>query len=891
MRKNIIFIFILITAFANAQTATNDLLITYSKQEASLDEIFSDLEDQYGIKFSYATKSIGSKKMGVDFQDKSIVDVLEYLLDDFDMEYKIIENNVLVRKSKSYAETKNSAYKKTMHLRGKVTNSVSSADLDYATVSINNTTIGTYTDSQGRFDIEIPEQNLNDVLTIQYIGFESTEYKISEIQESYLIIPLSESQYAMEEITIVNKEKPIKIGNSGNSLTLNNSQISSNTSGVMGNDIGRQLQLMPGVSAHDDNSAEIKIRGSNSEETLMVLDGMPIYSASHYYGIFSGVNTSYIDSVNLYKNTYPLQYGGKTAGLVELFSDSKHPVKTTATANIDFLTASGLLKIPLSSQSNLSIAGRSTITDVSNKQFNTTNTAERNDQQVNTFKDKPKNQNSNPSFKFYDVNAKYQWVSKFNTLQFNFFRSADNLDNNYKIEVSDDQNNQIKLDALEEQSWSTTASSIIWESKLSKRLTWNTRSFYSHYKNDQNNDLTLDKKYKEGLPPPPINIPSLSELNAKQENEMSDIGVDSYFEYRLKNQSIKLGLTSTHHNIDYAFQENEKARFQGEESFLELGGYGGYERQLGQKLKINAGLRAIYYSNIKEVQLSPRIAANYNLSEKISFKSAYALEQQIIRQLDYDYRNQPMQLWVAAGTNRIPILTSSNIMFGSTIKLGYVNLDIEFYQKNKTGVLEYAVPTPSSPSNSGEQEREYSLFIGDGLTRGMDLIIGSGYRNYDTYLSYTLSSSRQQFEAIFKNTLYPSENDRLHQLKWINRLTTGKLTWGLNAIFASGLPYTDITKIGPGGQIQDTDPNSTRNRLRPYHRIDISAAYNFTVGSLNTSLSLSVFNLLNTSNVKYLQSVSTSTQVEPNQIPVNTILGTETNLLNRTINLGLKVDF
>ena len=885
MRIKLVFICLLIVVFANAQADYSNLLITYSKDEANLSEIFADLEDQYGIRFSYATDSVGRKKMAVDFRAELIAEVLDYLLDGIEMEYKILANNILVRKSLSYNEQNNEAYIKSMHIKGRVTNSESSAELNYATVSISNSTIGTYTDTQGRFDIEIPEKYKDEILTIQYIGFEPTEYKISELEDAFLIIPMRGSKYAIDEITIVNREKSIIIGNSSNSLTLNGRQISSNTSGVMGNDFGRQLQLMPGISAHDDNSAEIKIRGSNSEETLMILDGMPIYSANHYYGIFSGVNTTYIDSVNLFKNTYPLQYGGKAAGLVELFSDSNQPTETIATANIDFLSASGIVKIPMSSNSNLSIAGRSTITNVSNKQFNTVKSSRQENQQVQNFKDKSIDQTSDPSFKFYDINAKYQWTNQSNSLKFNFFKSADYVDNKYSIKITDDQKNQLNLDAIEDQSWSTKASSILWDSNLNKKLSWHTRAFYSQYINEENNTLALDKKINNGIPIKPIN------LKSKQNNELADIGLDSYFDYKFRNQSIKLGLTSTQHKINYTFRENGNIRIQGKESFLELGGYAGYERQLGKKLDITAGLRVIYYSNIEEVKLSPRLAANYNLSNKVRFKAAYGLEQQVVRQLDYNYRNEPMQLWVSAGSNNIPVLTSSNLMIGSTIKLGYVNLDVEFYQKNKTGVIEYAVLTPSNPSNSGNQEREYSLFIGNGITRGMDLILGSGYGQYDTYLSYTLSSSEQQFEEIFKNRLFPTENDRRHQFKWINSLTTGKLTWGLNAILVSGLPYIDITNIQLDGNIRDNDPNSIRKRLRPYHRIDISTAYDFKIGSFKSKLSLSVFNLLNRMNVKYVQSVSTSTQVAGVQIPVNTILGTETNLLNRTVNLGLRVEF
>lgn len=889
MRKNLVFIFILFVTIVNAQKTKVDQRITYSKQATSLDEIFADLEKQYGIRFSYASQSISNQDISVDFQEEPMADVLEFLLNDSDLEYKIVANNILLRKSSSYKEDKNELYKKSTHIKGKITNSGANTGLNFATVSVSNSSIGTYTDEQGRFDIEIPSEFTDELLSIQYIGFESAEFKISELGDEFLIVPMNESQYTIDEITIVNKEKPINIGNQNNAITLNNSQISSSTSGVMGNDIGRQLQLMPGITAHDDNSAEIKIRGSNSEETLMMLDGMPIYNANHYYGIFSGVNTAYIDSVNLFKNIYPLEYGGKTAGLVELFSDVDIAKTTNGSVNIDLLTVSGEIKIPLNSKSDFSVAARKTTTDVNNKQFNTVNSPKRGNQELINFNESIQDQNSDPSFQFYDINAKYQWINDANKFQVNFFRSADFVDNSFQFELEDNKENNIKLEAIEDQSWSTAASSMIWDSKINKWLNWKTRAFFSQYKNEDNIDIKLDKKHKPGSSTPPPNIESFAELESQQNNELTDRGIDSHIDFKIKNHSLKVGLTTTHHDIDYSFEDNNRLRLQGKESFLEIGGYAGYNTQISNKLYLGAGLRSIYYSNIDEFKFSPRISARYSASQVISFKAAYGLEQQVMRQLDYDYRNQPMQLWVAAGTNEIPLLTSSNFMIGSTVKLGYINIDMEIYQKNKTGVLEYSVPTPSNPSNSGEQEREYQLFVGDGITRGMDLILGSGYKSYETYLSYTLSSSEQQFSEIFKNKLFPSENDRRHQFKWINNLTTGNFIWGLNAIYVSGLPYIDIKDIQPNGNIRDINPNSIRKRLPAYHRIDLSSTYRFRIGKINSSFSLSVFNLFNTKNVKYIQSVAT--EIIDDQTSTNTILGTETNLLNRTINLGLRIDF
>lgn len=57
----------------------------------------------------------------------------------------------------------------------------------------------------------------------------------------------------------------------------------------------------PGVTAHEDNDAGLKIRGGNSEETMVILDEIPLYNETHYYGFFNAVNAEYIDNMQLYK--------------------------------------------------------------------------------------------------------------------------------------------------------------------------------------------------------------------------------------------------------------------------------------------------------------------------------------------------------------------------------------------------------------------------------------------------------------------------------------------------------------------------------------------------------------------------------------------------------------
>jgi len=890
MRTSLISILLLIFPVLIFSQRTEDIKITYEENDISLKEVFADLEAQYGIRFSYATSTVDEIIMDVSFRKKSIDDVLKYLLQDQPMEFKIVSNNVLIRKRENYKETPSERYQSTLHIKGKIYNSHNSNEgLDYATISVSNSSIGSYADASGQFDIEIPESLVDENLVIQYLGYADETYKISELENSYLLVPMDDSDYSFEEVMIVNRKKPLKIGTVENSIQLNSGQISSQTSSIMGQDLAKQIQLLPGISAHDDDSAEIKIRGSNADETLIILDGMPIYNASHYYGIFSNINTSYIDSVNIFKNTYPIHYGGKTAGLVELFSDHEQPSKLSGNFDINLLTASGSLSVPISGKSHLSLAARSTLGKVNNDKFNTVKSQTRLVSELESFSQLNENAVINPSFTFNDINAHYFYqIDKKSSLAINFFKSRDIASNSYRNSRKNKRNQELNLQASEYGSWSNVASSIVAKINLGKNLSLNSTGYITNHKNSDTNQFSLNKENPQGGQIFP-GIPDSTSLDSYHRNRITDIGIDNHLVYTRQNQQFKIGLAGIHHDVDYLFFENMKSKLRGDESFFEFTGYVGHTLNLFDKLAITSGIRATYFSNVEEMAWAPRFLLNYVVTDHFSLKSSFNIENQMIRQFYYEYRGEPMEIWVSAGTNEIPILRSQNFMLGTTIKMSHFSLDIELYRKDMNGVLEYLIPNAAEGSNSQNQSRDYDLFVGNGISRGIDVILSSGYQNYDTYLSYTLSRSEEQYKEIFLSRFFASENDRTHQLKWVNTLTSGKWTWGMNAIYVSGRPYTDIRNFDPTENIINIDPDRRLRRVPAYHRFDVSAGYSFKLKKMDARITASIFNLLNIQNVKYIQSISTD--IRENQTTVNTILGNEIELLNRTFNLGLNVAF
>ena len=55
-------------------------------------------------------------------------------------------------------------------------------------------------------------------------------------------------------------------------------------------DVLKVLQLLPGVNGGTEGSSGLYVRGGGPDQNLILLDGVPVYNASHLFGFFSVFN-------------------------------------------------------------------------------------------------------------------------------------------------------------------------------------------------------------------------------------------------------------------------------------------------------------------------------------------------------------------------------------------------------------------------------------------------------------------------------------------------------------------------------------------------------------------------------------------------------------------------
>ena len=90
----------------------------------------------------------------------------------------------------------------------------------------------------------------------------------------------------------------------------------------LGDDVYRAFDRLPGITGLD-LSARFNVRGGKEDETQVLMDGAEIYDPFHVrdlYRAFSTIDAEAIGVVDVLTGGFPLQYGGRMSGVIDISS-------------------------------------------------------------------------------------------------------------------------------------------------------------------------------------------------------------------------------------------------------------------------------------------------------------------------------------------------------------------------------------------------------------------------------------------------------------------------------------------------------------------------------------------------------------------------------------------
>jgi ferric enterobactin receptor len=618
-------------------------------------------------------------------------------------------------------------------------------------------------------------------------------------------------------------------------------------------DLFSALELFPGIS-YSRNSSELSIRGGTGDQNLVLFDGFTLYNLDHYFGAFSALNPNVVQDMQVFKGGFDSRYGERISGIIDTRGKSGDSLTASLYGGINLLSASITAEVPLSRKFSMLMSGRKGYSSFFSN-FLIENIYD--DHNNGAFSRQGGKVQSviRPDYNFYDFNLKLKYkIREGEEISFSAYFGRDEL-------VLEDQvaGHNFSTILLDDGQWNNFGAGLTWTREWNSRFSSSIQAGTSGYFNRYSNQVSVlqDSSVFRFGPGSDILFPDGGPAtnSSNEQNYLGDFYVSLKNTYIL-NSSHKLDFGFTARNQIYYF-DSEFSRSGINENLQASSGLRILYLQdlINPKgnLMLKPGLRLNYYPLTGKFYLEPRLSVNYLFDNNIRLKFSAGRYYQFISKVSswqtYGYNRD---YWVLADGIQYPVLRSHHLILGSGIIRRNLMLDIETWYKTFDGLQQLITLVNGPVQNDFREEASVQSFestptniiaTGSGRACGFDFLLKYQHSNYQGWISYTLGRSIENFDLINNGSDIPASTDRLHAIDITEMYTTGKWNFSLVYLFSTGQPY-----LLTNHALNETAVYQTFQKLPNYHRVDVSANYNFTLKNASFRLGLSIINLLDRQN-------------------------------------------
>jgi ferric enterobactin receptor len=753
---------------------------------------------------------------------------------------------------------------KSSVLLGQIVNSGSQQPVSYATISLLDKKTGVISDSKGYFTLKVPSDTAS--LIVSCVGFQTMKEKLNPNKPFlYYIILIKENVKELDQVTVTaEKERIARVTNDVSSVKMSPVLVSKLPN--MGEvDIMRSFQLLPGVSATNETSAGLYVRGGTPDQNLILFDGMTIYNVDHFYGFFSAFNANAVDDIELIKGGFPARYGGRTSSVMEITGRLADYRRFKATASLSLLSFNGAMDIPIvKDKLSLQIAVRRSYTDIIrtglfNKIYNIY--SDKSSTKTHQSSGGPggfgrmQTQTQIPSFYFYDINTKLSWrMDSRNELALSLYNGKDNLNNSRDMSNFGFQSGQSASTprTTDLAGWGNTGASVQWHGKWSDKFNSSAFVSYSDYFSNRNIKNTTSSDTSTV-------ITNSVSTNTLEDNNVKDYSLRINNELQLSSWNrLEFGLEHIYNDITYKlnFSDTIKVNDKLQRGFR-TAVYLQDKIELNKKFDLTLGIRTTHYDVTRKTYYEPRFSAGYKINDNLRLKVAVGRYYQFItRIIREDILQGSKDFWLMADDSVIPVSSANHYIAGFTWEKGSWLADVEGYYKQLDGLTEYSSRTTTIGRPNGV-DRQDLFYKGRGVAKGVEIMLQKKYGLNTGWIAYTLSQVVNTFPDLNYGKPFYASQDQTNEFKAVYTRKAGNWDFAGTFVYATGKPYTapidqyQMTMLD--GSVNSFIHVSDKNALRlpAYHRMDISASYTWQGNVADKTLAFSIFNVYNKKNIWY----------------------------------------
>jgi len=733
-------------------------------------------------------------------------------------------------------------------ISGYMKDSQSSESLIGATVYNQASLAGTSTNQYGFYSLTLPAGSVE--LVYSYVGYNAQTCSFRLSRDTVINIALEGALHLQEVEITADRTSRIQETTQMSSVNVPIAQIKSLPAFLGEVDVLKTLQLMPGIQSGGEGTSGLYVRGGGPDQNLILLDGVPVYNASHLFGFFSVFNADAINNIEILKGGFPARYGGRISSVLDISMKEGNMQKFSGEGGIGIVSSKLTLEGPIwKDRTSFIVSGWRTYIDVL----------------AAPFIAMANNQNENDKFKvgyyFYDLTTKINHRISAND---RIYLSAYMGDDKFYVRNEfihrgggywQDDNNEVRGKSTMEGGlkWGNVTAAFRWNHIFTPKLFGNTTLTYSRYRFNTGTEVT-EVRYDvddDVSPPKPVTVREY--FSIQYNSGIQDWSGKIAFDYLPSpDHYVRFGGDAIYHTFNpgvFAIRDvTVKLEISASKLYAwEYSLYAEDDIKLTNRLKTNIGVHWSAFSVHGKFYnvLQPRVSSRYLITPQLSAKAAYSRMAQYVHLLTNSTVGLPTDLWVPT-TDVLRPQTSDQIAVGLAQNFrGNYEISLEAYYKTLNNVMEYKEGAGFfDVSDTWEQK----VLQGNGQSYGVELFAQKKTGSFTGWLGYTLAWTNRKFDDLNDGRRFPYKYDRRHDVSIAVMKRFGKRiemsgTW----VFGTGSCVTPIVgiydvahpisnqsiKYGSAYQYGwNANPNRVydygeRNgyRMRAYHRLDLSISF------------------------------------------------------------------
>ncbi len=693
-------------------------------------------------------------------------------------------------------------------ISGFVTDSSSGEALIGANVVLIESGKGMATEMNGYYIIQGVAEGTY-TLMVSYVGFKTyrTPVSIAAGESKKINVTLAEKMVEMTEVEVTaerlqrrNNIQPSKINLSPRMMKA--------APALAEPDLFRTIQALPGVLTTSEFSTGLVIRGGNTDQNLILLDGITVYNPSHLGGVFSNFIVDGVKEAELIKGGYNAEYGGRLSAVLNVISREGNRNKFKGKANLSLLSAQTTLEGPFYKGAWL-VSGRRTYFDVLLPKVLPEGTASK-----------------IPPYYFYDIQSHiFSDITSQDRVSISFYNGIDDL-------IFD--------------TFGLTAK-------------WGNNTVSTHYRRVFSERLIGNFLIANSIFFTEFGLGGSSGIQSK--NEIDDITVSGNMTwFKSPETTVKFGVQHKTLGFQYLNSFQDSIQFEIKTRPAEFAQYMKFKYAPNSVWIIEPGLRLSHY-NVFPDSLFPdlRLGVKYLLTDDRYINMSMGNYHQFICTFQDDYNPTILDQWIAVDPSVAPGKSTQFVLGYEEYIRNTYKVQIEGYYKDIKNLLTFEEKRSTTDAEISDEKLSDILTPADGYAYGLEVFGQKMSGKLSGWLAYTFSISRKVMNSIYVGEVreYYTNWDRTHAFSALGNYQFNE-KWEMNWRLAlqSGQAYTPIlgyyVQHFPGSPDETfrTIPG-TRNsgRYSPYSRLDLGLVYHAKIRSTKLDIFLQIINTFNRENV------------------------------------------